>query len=156
MRVLFGWLLLFGLVAAMAWITAEKRARSRARSAQITAEKAPVASGVPARVLIGVPSGAEPVGASRRRVGRAEHRLVVTTPPVERAPAQPAPKIFKLEVRAGSTLSAMCQELYKQEDRPPLAELVKAVARWNQLSSPDSLKVGQSLELPSLEVLFPE
>ena len=156
MRVLFGWLLLFGLVALMAWITAEKRARDRVRSTQITAESAPDASGVPARVLIGVPSGAEPWGASRRKVGRAEHRFVVTTPPAEPPSAQPAPKIFKLEVRAGSTLSAMCQELYKQEDRPPLAELVEAVARWNQLSSPDSLKVGQSLELPSLELLFHE
>jgi hypothetical protein len=50
----------------------------------------------------------------------------------------------------------MCQELYTQEDRPPLTEVVEAVARWNQLKSPDSLVIGQGLELPPLELLFPE
>jgi len=154
-RVLFGWLLLFGLVAAMAWITAEKRMGARERSAQVTAERAPDAPGVPARVLIGSPSGAEPLGASRTRVGIAEHRNVAATPPPEQTPLQPAPKIFKLQVRPGSALSTMCQEFYKQEERPPLTEIVKAIARWNQLSNPDSLQVGQSLEFPPLEVLFP-
>jgi nucleoid-associated protein YgaU len=155
-RVLFGWLLLFGLVAAMAWITAEKRMRARERSAQVTAERAPDAPGVPARVLIGVPSGAEPLGASRTAVGRAERRFVAATPTPEQRPSLPAPKIFKLQVRPGGALSTMCQEFYKQEERPPLAAIVEAVARWNQLSSPDSLQVGQSLELPPLELLFPE
>ena len=156
MRVLFGWLLLFGLVAAMAWVTAEKRTRARERSTQVTAERAPDAPGVPARVLIGAPSGAEPLGASRTRVGIAERRFVVTTPNPEQKPSQPAPKIFKLQVRPGGALSTMCQEFYKQEERPPLAAIVEAVARWNQLSNPDSLQVGQSLELPPLELLFPE
>jgi hypothetical protein len=155
-RVLSGWLLLFGLVAAMAWITAEKRTRARERSAQVTAEKAPNAPGVPAKVLIGAPSGAEPLGASRTRVGIAEHRNVAATPPTEQTPLQPAPKIFKLQVRPGGALSTMCQEFYTQEGRPPLTAIVEAVARWNQLSSPDSLQVGQSLELPPLELLFPE
>ena len=129
---------------------------ARERSAQVTAERAPDAPGVPARVLIGAPSGAKPQWASRKSVGIAEHRNVATTPPPEETPLQPAPKIFKLEVRAGNTLSAMCQDFYEQEDRPPLADVVKAVAQWNELSSPDSLKVGQSLQLPPLEILFPE
>lgn len=91
-----------------------------------------------------------------RKVGRAERRDVELSPAPEPAVAQPAPKIFKLEVRAGSTLSGMCQDLYTQEDRPPLAEVVEAVARWNGLKSPDSLVIGQGLELPPLELLFPE
>ena len=140
----------------MAWITAEKRARARARSTQITAERAPDAPGVPARVLIGSPSGAEPLGASRTRVGIAEYRNVAATPTPEQRPSQPAPNIFMVDVRPGAALSTICQEFYEQEGRPPLAEIVEAVARWNQLASPDSLQVGQSLGLPPLELLFPE
>ena len=156
MRVLVGWLLLFGLVAAMAWITTEKRMRARERSAQVTAERAPDLPGVPARVLIGAPSGAEPWGASRNAVGKAERRFAITTPAPAPVPTEPSPKIFKLVVRPGNALSTICQKFYTEEDRPPLAELVEAVASWNQLTSPDSLKVGQNLELPPMELLFKE
>jgi LysM repeat protein len=69
---------------------------------------------------------------------------------------EPSPKIFKLVVRPGNALSTICQKFYTEEDRPPLAELVEAVASWNQLTSPDSLKVGQNLELPPMELLFKE
>lgn len=156
MRVLVGWLLLFGLVAAMAWITAEKRMSAREHRAQITSELAPEAPGIPARVLIGAPSGAEPFGSSRKTVGRAERRFVSTEPVPEPVQTEPSPKIFKLVVRPGNALSTICQKFYTEEDRPPLAELVEAVASWNQLTSPDSLKVGQNLELPPMELLFKE
>ena len=152
MRVLLGWLMLCGFVAALAWVSAEKQKGS----AEQVSDESPGAPGLPARIVIGIPSGAEPLGVGLKRLGRAERREVVVTPAPTPPVAQPAPKIFKLEVRAGSTLSTMCQELYTQEDRPPLAEVVEAVARWNQLKSPDSLVIGQGLELPPLELLFPE
>ncbi len=154
MRVLFSWLLLFGLIAAAVWVSVEKRAETP--STAITSEQGPGAPGVPARVVIGTPSGAEPLRASRKKFGRAERRLVEVTPAPEAPISQPAPKIFMLEVRAGGTLSKMCQEFYTREDRPSLAEVVEAVAQWNGLKSPDSLVIGQGLELPPLELLFPE
>ena len=56
MRVLLGWLVLCGFVAALAWFSAEKLEGS---SEQVS-DEGPGVPGLPARVVIGIPSGAEP------------------------------------------------------------------------------------------------
>ena len=155
MRVLFGWLLLFGLVAAAAWGTARWRMRARERSHALTVERAPDAPGSPARVLIGAPSGAEPLGGTQPPRSVPRRIFEEHTPTPERSPTQPAPKIFEYMVRPGSTLSKICQDFYTQSERPPLSEVVDMVADWNELASPDDLSVGQTLQLPPLEQLFP-
>jgi len=154
-RVLFGWLLLFGLVAAAAWATALWRVRARERSHALTVELAPDAPGSPARVLIGAPSGAEPLGGPQPPRSVPSRIFEDHAPIPERSTPPPAPKIFELEVRGGSTLSKICQDFYTQSDRPPLSEVVDKVAGWNELASPDDLRVGQTLQLPPLEQLFP-
>jgi hypothetical protein len=60
-----------------------------------------------------------------------------------------------LTIRPGQSLSKICQDFYKSPGRPRLKEVVDAVARWNDLPTPDALRVDQVLELPALEVLFP-
>jgi len=60
-RVLLGWLLLFGLAALAGWGTARWRAGARERGESATRLQGEEAFGVPAKILIGKHSGAGPV-----------------------------------------------------------------------------------------------
>lgn len=58
-------------------------------------------------------------------------------------------------VRGGEVLGKICARHYGS-DRPlfpKLADLVTAVALHNELDAPDAIRVGQTLELPDLQVL---
>ena len=159
MRTLLGWLFLFGLAALAGLGTARWRAEARARGEAVTQVSGEERPGIPARVLIGAPSGAAPIQhegpiplGARQRAYEEELREV------ELAPAPPttaAPAPVMLTVRPGSTLSGLCQEFYSDTERPPLTQVVEAVARWNGLASPNDLRAGQVLELPPLSSLFP-
>ena len=157
MRTLLGWLILFGLAALAGWGTARWRAEARAKGESATKVSDDELPGVPARVLIGAPSGAAPIQRDEPAVRDAltvgleeELREPDQAPPF---PITPAP--VRLSVRPGSTLSGLCQEFYSDTDRPPLTQVVEAVARWNGLASPNDLRAGQVLELPPISSLFP-
>ena len=149
MRALLGWLLLFGLAALAGLGTARWRAEARTRGDSLTQAQDDEKPGVPARVLFGQYSGAAPV--------RAEEVVPPVTPPLlhEESAPPPAPAPLKVPVHPGSTLSKLCQEYYVEVDRPPLSEVVDAVAKWNGLTSPNDLRAGEVLELPPLSSLFP-
>ena len=157
MRVLLGWLLLFGLAALAGLGTAYWRAHARERGDSATRVQGEEAFGVPARILIGKHSGADQV--RTEGTSAPDATLFVgeeSEPLVNEVPAPPPlPTPFKMTVRPGSTLSKICQDFYVEAGRPPLTAVVEAVALWNGLSSPDDLRAGQSLELPPLASLFP-
>lgn len=159
MKTLLGWLILFGLAALAGWGTARWRAEARVRGESVTKVSEDELPGIPARVLIGAPSGAAPIQREDPTPGYVP--LVTFEEELRGAdqapspPVTPAPASVQLTVRAGSTLSALCQEFYSGTDRPPLTRVVEAVARWNGLASPDDLRAGQALELPPLSSLFP-
>ena len=159
MRTLLGWLLLFGLAASAGWGFSRWRAAAETRAESLTGvsvdEERP---GIPARVLLGGPSGAAPIQLEGSApLDDAPLRPLQAPLPVEPAPSPlpVSPAIVELTVRPGSTLSTLCQEFYTEPDRPPLNDVVAAVARWNDLASPNDLRAGQVLELPPLASLFP-
>ncbi len=159
MRTLLGWLILFGLAALAGWGTAHWRAQARTQGESVTKVSEDELPGVPARILIGAPSGAAPI--QREAPTPADLPLVNFEEELRGAdqapspPVTPAPASVLLTVRPGSTLSGLCQEFYADTDRPPLTQLVEAVSRWNGLASPNDLRAGQVLELPPLSSLFP-
>ena len=112
------------------------------------------AFGVPARVLIGAPSGADPVSQLEGSGSAPLRELDPTAPELWDDPSPPQPATFELKVHPGSTLSKICQDFYP-EPRPPLSQVVEAVARWNGLVSPNDLRAGQRLQLPTIRQLFP-
>lgn len=60
---------------------------------------------------------------------------------------------FEYVVRANDSLSVICQKHYEER---PLLKLVEAVALYNDLKSPDSIREGHTILLPDAAVLFPE
>ena len=155
MRVLFGWLLLFGLAATAGWGTARWRAKARDRSDSLTDISEVESFGAPADIFIGAPSNADPIDQlyAPRSAPLREVDITVPEPWNDPTPPQPAP--FELTVRPGSTLSVICQNFYDEPTRPALSKIIKAVAKWNDLESPNDLQAGQVLELPTLEELEP-
>ena len=149
MRALLGWLILFGLAALAGWGTARWRAYARAQGESLTQVQEDEKPGVPARVLIGQHSGAAPL--RTEEVERPKAPAIFHDEPAP--PPAPAPLV--VTVRPGSTLSKLCQEYYVDASRPPLSEVVDAVAAWNDLANPNDLRAGQLLELPQLSRLFP-
>jgi nucleoid-associated protein YgaU len=55
-----------------------------------------------------------------------------------------------MEVRGGQSLSVICQQHYGSA-RPGI---VKALATYNGLSSPDKIRKGQTLHLPGIDKLL--
>jgi len=156
-RVILGWLLLFGLAVLAGIVTAYWRAHALERGESATRVQGEEAFGVPARILIGKHSGADPVRTEGTSAPDATLSVEEDSEPlVNEVPAPPPlPTPFKMTVRPGSTLSKICQDFYVEVGRPPLSKVVAAVALWNGLSSPDELRAGQSLDLPPLSSLFP-
>jgi len=155
-RILLGWLLLFGLAASAGWGVSRWRAAAGARGESLTrVSEQEGLPGVPAKILVGGPSGAEPVQVREPVLAEPVASPPRSEPAPSPAPVAPAPQIVELTVRPGSNLSTLCQEFYSAPDRPPLSDVITAVARWNDLASPNDLRAGQVLELPPLSSLFP-
>lgn len=177
MRLLLGFLLLLTLFAgALAWqkrFDASERvsaaapavvASDAAGSAEVApsasaSEPPPAARPYPSdwgRVIVGRPSGAEPVQAPRIERVPAPERAASTpgqpAPSVHAPPPQlasgngatPPARAFELTVQAGQSLSSICQAHYHSA-RPAL---VNALARYNKLADPSRLRAGQKLRLP--------
>lgn len=176
MRLLLGFLLLLTLFAgALAW---QKRFGASARvnatgpavlapDASAAAEVAPSATEPPpaarpyasdwGRVIVGRPSGAQPVEAPKVEHmpsdARAANAPARAASPSVHAPAPQIPsrngatppaRAFELTVQAGQSLSSICQAHYHSA-RPAL---VNALARYNKLADPARLRAGQKLRLP--------
>ena len=60
---------------------------------------------------------------------------------------------FEYVVRANDSLGVICQKHYAER---PLIKLVEAVALYNDLKSPDSIRAGDTILLPDAAVLFPK
>jgi nucleoid-associated protein YgaU len=117
------------------------------------------------RVVVGRPSGADPVprpagGRLRRRTSMPVDEAVAAgmaegSPgdeggvPASEEVARPELE-FTMKVRRGQSLSVICQEHYKTARR----DLVEALARFNALSSPDRIREGQTLRLPARQLLL--
>ena len=105
------------------------------------------------KLVLGRPSGAEPMAAPIHLQGQPP------LPGPEIDPLQPSetpPPDFEPDVtyvvKSGDVLGTVCQQRYGTA-KP---KVLKAVALYNDLKNPNALDLGQTLALPSLEVLFPE
>jgi hypothetical protein len=113
-------------------------------------------------VIVGRPSGAEPVlvepaapplSAARRLrpPGRGTEGELPAEPPPE-GDDRKDPRDWELEVRDGDVLSRIVRVHYGRVS----PELEQRLAEYNGLSSPDKLRVGQTLYLPPEERLLEE
>lgn len=154
MRLLLGGLLLVVLFLAAtvwqrSWTSAARSERSAARG-----EPSAVASDLPegwSRVVIGRPSGAEPFGGPRPPDSAAEPAPQAPAPPTA-TPPLPHVQSTEVVVQPGQSLSTICRGRYGTAR----VEVVEAVARHNRLANPDSVREGQTLDLPPLEQLLPK
>lgn len=143
MRIVLGVLVLIGLFLGAAWLrhsfTTEARSASERAWGSGELKLAPIEEGW-GRALVGVQSGVAP--AAQEEV-RAAPR--VTPPPQQPQQAKPAPAALPTHVvQAGENLGRICAQIYGTSDK----RLVQAVAKANGLSSPDAIRVGQTLVLP--------
>ncbi|MEL6429214.1 MAG: LysM peptidoglycan-binding domain-containing protein [Planctomycetota bacterium] len=170
MRALLGLLLLGTLfVMAASWQkrTTKGRHEARARRFNISSEASFDESW--SRLLVGRPSGGEPIvvpeselppgGGTMAAPGRppgADPTTGRRTTPLRRDPEpEPTPRIPAdrvYVVKNGDVLGTICQRNY---DVRPLHEVVRRVARYNDLASPDAIREGDELRLPDAQVLFP-
>lgn len=107
------------------------------------------------RLVLGRPSGADPIRLPEP-VGPAPDPTPGpgtggVTPPIE-PPVTPIPRDFEYEVKPADVLGVICQRHY---DVRPLAAVVEAVSRYNNLKSADDIRAGKILLLPDPAVLFP-
>lgn len=156
MRLLLGFLFLVTLFAgALAWQRHFGASALAARAAAEASAAQPVPNDVPpaarpypsdwGRVIVGRPSGAEPIVVAN------EPHVAPPEPARAQAPAvakavEPAPaaREFELTVQAGQTLSSICEAHYHSA-RPAL---VAALARYNKLADASRMRAGQKLKLP--------
>jgi hypothetical protein len=107
-------------------------------------------------VILGAPSGAEPVFVepTRAPVGRGGsdrgYDGVGYGEPVEYEDLSPQALDWELPVRPGDVLSRIVRVHYGRVS----PELERRLARYNGLTSPDKLAVGQTLYLPTEERLL--
>jgi nucleoid-associated protein YgaU len=98
-------------------------------------------SGPWARVVVGRPSGAEPVAPPPRPSVAHAASGGGAASGAGGAPLEPD---FTTTVRPGQSLSVICQEHYGSAR----AELVRALATYNGLADPDRIQVGGRIVLP--------
>lgn len=100
-------------------------------------------------VVVGLPSGAEPV--FLEPPPRAREGARRPEPQAGAAAAEPAPGLgdWELKVRSGDVLSRIVREHYGRVS----PDLERRLAQYNQITHPDKLRVGQTLRLPPEERL---
>ncbi|MFT5287729.1 MAG: LysM repeat protein [Planctomycetota bacterium] len=121
-------------------------------------------------VIVGAPSGVEPIHVEIEAILIPADARRLTPPPGRRGAQQPldeelareldieadeygapeselqqAPRDWELEVRSGDVLSSIVRKHYGRVS----PDLDQKLAEYNGLSSPDKLKVGQTLYLPT-------
>ncbi len=164
MRLLAGFALLLALFGAAALWQSETLARMREERTLAQLEDRGVservaAAGLPpgwGLVVLGRPSGAEPVAAPRGSLS--PEAAQIGPPPTFEGPVDAEAWIrersatlpdFELDVKPGQTLSQIALDHYGQCPE----ELVRQLARYNGLESPDALRAGDSILLPEAERL---
>lgn len=184
MRALIGLLVLGCLfVMAASWqnrTTADLKSRRSLRYAA-PADAADTNTAGWSRLILGRPSGAEPLpipepvpGEGRPGLpggasygggapGSGQSTVRGGTPEVSPSTLRPvgvdatvAPRYardFEYVVRNNDSLGVICQKHY---DERPLHKLVEAVALYNDLKSPNAIRVGDTILLPDAAVLFPD
>ena len=151
----------------------ELRAETGLRKLTVEAAERDLAPGW-GEVIVGAPSGADPIHVERRRAHVAAHRLrppgkrsnqlrTIEAPPEseqssdaidhglsETSEPLVQPADWELEVRPGDVLSSIVRQHYGRVS----PDLEQKLAEYNGLKSPDKLKVGQILFLPTEEHLL--
>lgn len=161
MRALLLALTLAGLFVLALWWQerhwAGIRAEQNALAARQDALEAPTPSGTlsagQAVLIVGSPSGAEPVARPTPPRGAPRPKAQPQTSsgdPDQPLHEGPLPE-FELVVQPGQTLSGLAHLHYGRHGR----ELLAALARHNGLSDPHQLRAGAVLRLPPIEALLP-
>jgi hypothetical protein len=143
MRIVLGVLVLIGLFLGAAWLrhsfTTEARSASERAWGSGELKLAPIEEGW-GRAIVGVQSGVAPVAAEEVR----------PTPPAAAPKTEPKtepetkPAQATHVVQPGENLGRICAQVYGTSDK----RLVEAVAKANGLTSPNAIRVGQTLVLP--------
>lgn len=162
MRVLVGLLLILGIFGLAGLAQHRFRANARLeRDQAIAARRAPEAETFEttgrAILRVGRHSGANPI--ELPEIPLPASGASGTSPTASKSPRSAdrdsspptdwTPPVYEMTVQSGQVLSRICQEFYGT-GKPPIPQLV---ATYNGLSDPDSVRAGQTLLLPPLEVL---
>jgi hypothetical protein len=161
-RALVGWLFLIGL-CGLAWYL-QSRWSERVRAERETLRSAPTdlrgREQTWGELRIGRPSGAAPIDLPDSAMDPFPGESFGAPPPgqegwdAEAIPGSepPTPIVFEYVVPKGRVLSKICEDFY-DSGRSPIPE---RVAEYNGLRSPDELRAGFKLLLPTWEELFPD
>lgn len=143
MRIVLGVLVLIGLFLGAAWLrhsfTTEARSASERAWGSGELKLAPIEEGW-GRAIVGVQSGVAPAAAEEVRP--TPPAAAPKTEPKTEPKAQPAQATHV--VQPGENLGRICAQVYGTSDK----RLVEAVAKANGLTSPNAIRVGQTLVLP--------
>lgn len=136
-----GVLLLLGLLVAA--VLMQRNLRNRALEERHRAREAAMYEDGWSRVIVGTPSGAPLPGEVDPAAAKPLEAIGATLPP------PPPPVDKQVTVEAGMSLSKICEAHYGSSK----GGILEAVARYNGLSSPGAIRIGQQLRLPPRESL---
>jgi hypothetical protein len=143
LRIVLGVLVLIGLFLGAAWLrhsfTTEARSASERAWGSGELKLAPIEEGW-GRAIVGVQSGVAPAAAEEVRP--TPPAAAPKTEPKTEPEAKPAQATHV--VQPGENLGRICAQVYGTSDK----RLVEAVAKANGLTSPNAIRVGQTLVLP--------
>ncbi|MEZ5973860.1 MAG: hypothetical protein R3F17_10225 [Planctomycetota bacterium] len=109
-----------------------------------------------ARLVLGRPSGAEPLAVPAHLAGQQPIAPAPDAPLPQPGPEpEPVPAAtpdFAYIVQPGDVLGTICQKHYGTA-KP---RVIRAVAMYNDLADENGLRQGQKLALPAIEILFPD
>ncbi|MDA1264671.1 MAG: LysM peptidoglycan-binding domain-containing protein [Planctomycetota bacterium] len=157
MRALLGILVLVGLcLAAAGWQGSRTRAQEALRGQQHGLGTPELPAGPWSLLVLGEISGAEPIPGAQP-LPRAPDEPAWEATPSDDWPSDPggdfAPPAFgpdyRYVVRDGDYLGGICDQHYGSAAR----RLVRAVARYNNLASPDDIRAGKPILLPDRTLL---
>lgn len=162
MRVFLGLLLLLGIFGLAGVAQHRFSAKARVERDQAFAARRAPEEGIyrttgRAILRIGRPSGADPIelpepglpSSGERGTSPTAHKSPRPVGGDSFPPTDWTPPVYEMTVQSGQVLSRICQEFYGT-GKPPIPQLV---ATYNGLGDPDSVRAGQKLLLPPLEVL---
>jgi len=146
MRIVLGVLVLIGLFLGAAWLrhsfTTEARSASERAWGSGELKLAPIEEGW-GRAIVGVQSGVAPAAPEEVRPTPPAAAPLAPKPEPKPEP-KPKPAQATHVVQPGENLGRICAQVYGTSDK----RLVEAVAKANGLTSPNAIRVGQTLVLP--------